>query len=81
LICPNCERLKEDIQKLTEENSKLKEENAELRRQLALYENLNMSPFQRIYLSRNRKNRGKGFPSKDSEAHGQDKIQAERFIP
>lgn len=64
MICPNCERLQENVQKLTEENSKLKEENAELRRRLAVYENPNTPPSRRMYPSRPRKTGGKRFPGR-----------------
>jgi transposase len=64
LTCPNCERLRERVQRLTAENSKLREENAELRRRLTLYENPNTPPSRRMYPSRGHTNYGERFPGR-----------------
>ena len=64
LTCPNCERLRERVQRLTAENSKLRKENAELRRRLTLYENSNTPPSRRMYPSRGHTNCGKRFPGR-----------------
>lgn len=49
MTCPNCERLRRQIEELKARNSELKAENAELKSRLAAYENAHTAPSQRRY--------------------------------